>query len=215
MTPEQRVHPRVPGGFHGNWRRVSMPGASVAGDGIVANLSVGGCFLEAREPLPSGARVRLQLDLPLAGWTLLSSQVLHTQPNRGFGVRFVDLTTRDQEALARAVEHVQASINTPVQRDLRATVSFETKVWVDQAGRATSVDGRFVVLGTGGAFLELGETYPLGTMIRVRFTLAPIGEIDCRAIVRNRLEAWGVRVEFLDLDPHDQERIRVFVEQQG
>ncbi len=108
MTTEQRVHPRVPGGFHGNWRRASRPGALVAGYGIVGNLSVGGCFLEARESLPpAGARVRLQLELPLAGWTWLSSQVVHTHPNRGFGVRFVDLTPRDQEALARAVEHVQ------------------------------------------------------------------------------------------------------------
>ena len=192
-----------------------MPDASVVGDGIVANLSVGGCFLEARAPLPSGARVRLELDLPLAGWRWLSSQVVHTHPNSGFGARFVDPTTRDQEALARAVAHLRASIDTPARRDLRAKVSFETKVWVDRTGGATSVDGRFVVLGARGAFLELGDTYPLGTMMRVRFTLAPIGEIDCRAIVRNTLGTQRVGVEFLDLDPHDQERLRRFVEQQG
>ncbi len=80
-----------------------------AGEGIVGNLSVGGCFLEARESLPLGARVRLQLDLPLAGRTWLSSQVVYTHPNRGFGVRFIDLTPRDQEALAQAVEYVQAN----------------------------------------------------------------------------------------------------------
>ncbi len=83
-----------------------MPDALVAGYDIVGNLSVGGCFLEARESLPLGARVRLQLDLPLAGWTWLTSQVVHTHPNRGFGMRFVDPTPRDQEALARAVEHL-------------------------------------------------------------------------------------------------------------
>ncbi len=84
-----------------------MPDALVAGYEIVGNLSVGGCFLEARESLPpGGARVRLQLDLPLAGWKWLSSQVVHTHPNRGFGVRFVDPTPRDQEGLARAVEHL-------------------------------------------------------------------------------------------------------------
>ena len=82
-----------------------MPGAW-SGYGIVRNLSVGGCFLEAPEALPLGARVPLQLDLPLAGLTWLSSQVVHTHPNRGFGVSFVDLTPRDQEALARAVEHL-------------------------------------------------------------------------------------------------------------
>ncbi len=83
-----------------------MPGALAAGYGIVGKLSVGGCFLEAGEPLRLGARVPLQLDLPLAGWTWLSSQVVHTHPNRGFGMRFVDPTPRDQEALARAVEHL-------------------------------------------------------------------------------------------------------------
>ncbi len=107
MTTERRVHSRVPGGFHGNWHRASKrPLVLAAGEGIVGNLSVGGCFLEAREPLPSGTRVRLELDLPLAGWTWLSSQVVHTHPNRGIGVRFVDPTPRDQEALARAVEHL-------------------------------------------------------------------------------------------------------------
>ncbi len=94
-------------------------------------------------------------------------------------------------------------------------MNFETKVWVDQAGSTTSVDGRLVVLGAGGAFLELGDTYPLGTMMRVRFTLASIGEIDCEAIVRNGLEAKGVGVEFLDLDPLVQVRIMTFVAQQG
>ena len=99
MITEQRVHARVPGGFRGTWHLV-------AGYGIVGNLSVGGCFLEAHESLRLGARVPLQLDLPLAGWTWLSSQVVHTHPNSGFGVRFVDPTPRDQEALARAVEHL-------------------------------------------------------------------------------------------------------------
>ncbi len=83
-----------------------MPGALAAGYVIVGNLSGGGCFLEARESLPPGARIRLHLDLPLAGWTWLSSQVVHTHLNRGYGVRFVDLTPRDQEAVARAVEHL-------------------------------------------------------------------------------------------------------------
>ncbi len=88
------------------WHRAPKASALDAGDGIVGNLSVGGCFLEARESLPPGARGRLLLDLPLAGWTWLSSQVVHTHPNRGFGVRFVNPTPRDQEALARAVEHL-------------------------------------------------------------------------------------------------------------
>ncbi len=106
MITEQRVHSRAPGGFHGKWHRAPKASALDSGDGIVGNLSVGGCFLEARESLPLSARVGLQLDLPLAGWTWLSAQVVHTHPNRGFGVRFVDPTPRDQEALARAVEHL-------------------------------------------------------------------------------------------------------------
>ena len=101
----------------------------------------------------------------------------------------------------------------PPRRYPRASVSLATEVWVDHTGVTRRVDGRFVVLGAGGAFLEVDETYPIGSRLYLPFRLAPIGEIACRAIVRDALARKGVGVDFLDLEPPDRARLGAFVEQ--
>ncbi len=109
MRNEQRVHPRVRGPFVGRWQRVSMHDSAVTRSSRIADVSVGGCFLESFATMLRGERLRLDLYLPVAGWMSLSGEVVHSQPERGFGVRFVNLGTKHQDALARAVEHVQAN----------------------------------------------------------------------------------------------------------
>ncbi len=109
MRNEQRVHARVCGPFVGRWQRVSMHDSAVTRSSRIADVSVGGCFFESFERVLSGERLRLDLHLPVAGWMSLSGEVVHFQPERGFGVRFVNLGTEHQDALAQAVEHVQAN----------------------------------------------------------------------------------------------------------
>ena len=103
---------------------------------------------------------------------------------------------------------------TDVQSDRRrfprVEVSFHVDVWVD--GAEARVNGRLVVLGGGGAFLELDDRYPISSSLRLRFALATLGEIGCRAMVRYVIEGKGVAVEFLDMDPGERDRIMVFVE---
>lgn len=94
----------------------------------------------------------------------------------------------------------------------RAHVDFDAEVWVNRGSETILIFGRLVVLGAGGAFLELGESYAIGSLLRVRFTTADLGEIACQVIVRHSLEGQGVGTEFLDMDPSDQERIKAFVE---
>ena len=105
-----------------------------------------------------------------------------------------------------------STTHVPPRRYPRARVSFNVEVWVDRIGIERRVGGRPVVLGAGGAFLEVDKDYPAGTFLQVRFTLPPVGKIACGAIVRNGLEGKGVGVEFLDVGPHDRERITAFVE---
>ena len=104
------------------------------------------------------------------------------------------------------------STHTPARRYPRARVSFAAEVSVDHGGKTIRMDGRLAILGAGGAFLELGENHAIGSLVRLRFTTAELGEIACQAIVRNGLEGKGVGVEFLDIEPSDQERIKAFVE---
>ena len=82
---------------------------------------------------------------------------------------------------------------------------------VDRAGgQQQQTRGRLVDLGTGGAFLELADGYPIGTCLSVRFQLVRLGELNCRAIVRRDIEGKGVGVEFLDLEAPEQERLSAF-----
>ena len=59
----------------------------------------------------------------------------------------------------------------------RVQVSFDVDVRVEHAGRKPrTVVGRLVVLGAGGAFLELDDAFPLGMLMHVRFELPTFGD---------------------------------------
>ena len=94
----------------------------------------------------------------------------------------------------------------------RVAVSFAVEVQVEpDSGKARTVGGRLVVLGAGGAFLELDDAFPLGLLMHVRFEVPTLGEIGCRAMVRYLIEGTGVGVEFLDIKGVERRRIVAFV----
>ena len=96
----------------------------------------------------------------------------------------------------------------------RARVSGDIEVWIERAGLVSRAMGRFVVLGAGGAFLEVDENYPVGSELSVAFRPDPmLDEVSCQAVVRNSLDRTGIGVEFVDLEPLDRARIQLFVEQ--
>ena len=94
----------------------------------------------------------------------------------------------------------------------RARVDFDADVWVGHGDKTIQIHGRLVVLGEGGAFLELSENYAIGRLLGLRFAIAELGEIACQVIVRSSLKGTGVGTEFLGLDLHDHARIKTFVE---
>lgn len=97
------------------------------------------------------------------------------------------------------------------RRYLRTNVSFPVDVVSYSAGDTTEDEGRLVVLGAGGAFLELGGIYGLRSLLRLAFELPSTpGKITCTGIVRCRLPK-GVGVEFSQLEPQDRDRISGFV----
>ena len=102
----------------------------------------------------------------------------------------------------------------PTRRHPRTSVSFLMDVVNYSAGLTTQDEGRLVVLGAGGALLELSGSYAVGSMLRLGFKLPSTKEeISCTAIVRDRLNANGVGVEFLHLEPRDRRKISTFVQQ--
>ncbi len=94
----------------------------------------------------------------------------------------------------------------------RLQVSFDVDMRVEPAGRPTrAVVGRLVMIGAGGAFVELDDAFPLGLLMHVRFELPTFGEIGCRAMVRYPIEGTGVGVEFLDIKRVERRGIAAFV----
>ena len=119
-------------------------------------------------------------------------------------------------SLAKGWEAVSSAASPLIQEEhtrryRRTSVSFPVDVLSYSAGAKTRDEGRLVLLGAGGAFLELAGSYDVGGMLRLGFELPSTpGEIACAAIVRDRL-AKGVGVEFLELVPRDRDRIDGFV----
>ena len=97
----------------------------------------------------------------------------------------------------------------------KAIVNVTTEVVVERDEASTSVDGRFLILGGGGAWIEMTGQYPIDSEVALRFKL-PRGATDiaCRAVVRNRMHRRGAGVEFVDITPDDRESVIAFVARQ-
>ncbi len=95
----------------------------------------------------------------------------------------------------------------------RARVSFDSYVWVDSPAGPTHSGGRFVVLGAGGACLEVDKPFSTGNLLDLWFTLPGTRDtISSHAIVRSTVEGKGVGVEFLDISTQERERVSACVQ---
>ena len=119
------------------------------------------------------------------------------------GAEFTEISTRDRALLRRIASDLGRGrgrlrrTTTDERRFPRARLSVESDVWVDTPSGPTHLAGRFVVLGAGGACLELDEPFSIGNLFNLSFTLPQSGDtISCRAIVRSAVEGQGVGVEF-------------------
>lgn len=69
----------------------------------IADISVTGAFIDSMTALPVGSRLTLKFRLG-SEMTRLAAEVVHSMPQIGMGVRFVDLTSPELAALERLVE---------------------------------------------------------------------------------------------------------------
>ena len=93
---------------------------------------------------------------------------------------------------------------------MQVSLNVDVRVELPEQNPRTVV-GRLVVLGAGGAFLELDDVFPLGLLMYVRFELPAFGAIGCRAMVRYGYAERGVGVEFLDIGSVERNNIVAFV----
>lgn len=92
-------------------------------------------------------------------------------------------------------------------------VSLRTEIWLGQDGIFTKTRRTLRDLSEGGAFIETGEGFPVGSVLSLRFMLPGARDlISCAVSVRNvRSDGAGLGVQFLDLSPDDRRLVCAFV----
>jgi hypothetical protein len=96
---DRRKHPRVRVLLDGHWKA-----RSVSGFFRLADLSLGGCFLQAHRFPSAGQHGTLTIYFKHDGPMVLKGEVAHVIPPRGFAVRFEHLTSSHQFQLSIQLE---------------------------------------------------------------------------------------------------------------
>jgi hypothetical protein len=78
--------------------------------------------------------------------------------------------------------------------------SLRTELWIGQDGIFTRTNEFLRELSVGGAFVETEQTYPIGTLLSLRFKLhVATNMISCSCVVRKIRPGYGYGVQFIDI----------------
>ncbi len=100
MGDERRKYERLRIPLEARWEGTSCRHAA-----RIYDISLSGCYVEALTPVTQGERIELEIQLPTARWLRLQGEVVHAQPNMGFGVSLTDLREQDRFMLERLLEY--------------------------------------------------------------------------------------------------------------
>lgn len=67
------------------------------------DIGIGGCFLDALSPLPTGSKVRVTLHRGLTN-SQAEGRVVYSQPRLGMGIAFEELKSEQRLSLLRLIE---------------------------------------------------------------------------------------------------------------
>jgi hypothetical protein len=70
----------------------------------IYDLTLDGCLVELSFGTLSGKGIRLQIDLPGEGWTVVQCEMLHIAGHNAFAVKFVRLDDDTRSRIGRAIE---------------------------------------------------------------------------------------------------------------
>jgi hypothetical protein len=102
-TDERRTARRLTVPLEGGWE-----GASGQRPCRIADLSAGGCFVEALLPPAVGETVNVTISLPDGDRLEAQTEVTYVYPSIGFGARFLNLPSRDRQALTEFLDRLLA-----------------------------------------------------------------------------------------------------------
>ena len=94
MTDERRKAQRVQVTFSVRWK-----GVVTEREGIITDISTGGCFILTSSEVNDHERVRIDIQLPKEGSIGVWGEVVYQIPEMGFALRFTDAGEMDQKML--------------------------------------------------------------------------------------------------------------------
>ena len=86
----------------------------------ITDLSLGGCYLDTVGETMTGEVVCFRVALSDGDWLYLEGEVRHHMPRMGFGVRFVDLETQQEDKIKAILAAARETGNqeTPIDASL-------------------------------------------------------------------------------------------------
>jgi PilZ domain len=73
----------------------------------ISDIGLGGCYMESLAPVAIGEEVRFEIQLPTGGRMPLRGEVVHHQPNLGFGLRFASLSVMERNVLTHVINELR------------------------------------------------------------------------------------------------------------
>ena len=98
MTEDRRIDERMSTNLAARW-----DGQSGSHEARIADLSLGGCFVNTTGRVEPGEVVSFSIRLPSGEWLPLRGEVVSYQQGIGFGLLFSFLTDEEEQALRELV----------------------------------------------------------------------------------------------------------------
>jgi PilZ domain len=96
MNKERRTDFRIPLNLAARY-----DGLSGAHEARIEDISLGGCFVNARGQVLEGEAIAVEIKLPSGTWLKLRGTVTTYQPGIGFGMAFSKMTPAEESALQK------------------------------------------------------------------------------------------------------------------
>jgi len=100
MTDDRRKSERVRLPLDMSWE-----GLSGRHPARVYDLCEDGCYVETIGQATVGEKIQFEVELPTGRRLRLQAEVIHSQPNLGFGVRLLQVPEADRQMLGQLIEY--------------------------------------------------------------------------------------------------------------
>ena len=101
-SSERRVYPRFEWSMTAN---ISELSGGPPAQARLADISLGGCYLDMLAPSPLNSRVRISLDIEREGFEA-TAEIKFSAPRMGMGLQFISMSDRDRALLEKLLRRL-------------------------------------------------------------------------------------------------------------